>query len=1006
MKDKYCFKSLKTQTCHLMKLFHCFFRKSALLLIGIMASSFMFGQTVVKGTVTSAEDKSPVSGANVVLKGGSRGVLTDINGKYSISVNSTSDVLVFSFVGFITEEIPVGNQTEINVIMVPDIQNLESIVVMGYSTKKKSEITSAVATVSSDKLLDATSSDLGSLLQGKVSGIQVINSSGEPGASSEIRIRGISSFSAPQEPLYVVDGIIGGSFDPNDVETVTVLKDAGATGMYGSMANGGVIIITTKRAKSEKPQFEFKVVTGYRVAEQGHVSMMDSKTLYNYQREFFRDPVKFVIDDRKFKQARPDSLLKTNTNWLAEAFKPALIQNYYLSSSGRSGKLSYYIGASYYNEEGTFINTNYQKINLRANTDYKFSEAVTLSNNINIAGSKNRGYDYMNLYYSYTSMPWDNPYDAKGNPRSFKTADGIWSKDKINPIYAADNSELSSKGFSLDYDMSLNVKILPWLSFSSTNRVSAYSNMNYAFYSKNCDNLSYYGSGYVGNTSNFEYGGISTNLLKFNFDMGQNSITGLLGFEGQADNFDYVSASGMGMPEGLRVASVASKNFLIGGVPSRTVMQSFISQLNYNHANKYFLSASFRVDESSLFAPNKRKAMFPSVSGAWLLSNEDFLKAVTAIHNLKVKLSWGNTGMKDIGADKYIEKFVYSSQYDQNPAAIPSQMPNYDLTWEQTGQFNAGLEIGLWKRLDIEVDFYNNLTKDLLVNRALAPSGGFSNQWQNIGKDLNRGVEVSFTTTNIKSADFLWTTDFSIGFNKNQLSSFGKDTIINVNSYGVMQVYHSGAPLYSWYAKEYYGIDPADGSMLWVGKDGKTTHNYQDARLVEDGTPMPKFQGGFATMLKYKGLSLRGNFAYVYGNKIYNYFRRYVDHDLMETQFNVMMPRDDYKLWQQPGDIATKPLPQNARNSFDPSTRFIEDGSFLKIRNITLTYEFPRSVTSALKLSGLSLSLSADNVYTFTNFWGQDPEVSISDQNGNLPGYAEFKYPNNRQYLVSVKIQF
>jgi len=221
-----------------------------------------------------------------------------------------------------------------------------------------------------------------------------------------------------------------------------------------------------------------------------------------------------------------------------------------------------------------------------------------------------------------------------------------------------------------------------------------------------------------------------------------------------------------------------------------------------------------------------------------------------------------------------------------------------------------------------------------------------------------------------------------------------------------MQTYHSGTSLYTWYAKEYYGIDPADGSMLWVGKDGKTTHSYQDARTIEAGSPLPKFQGGFATMAKFNGLSLRANFAYVYGNKIYNYFRRYVDHDLVETQFNAMMPSDNFKLWQQPGDIATKPLPQNAHNSFDPSTRFIEDGSFLKIRNITLSYEFSRAIVNSLKLTGLSVSVSADNVYTFTNFWGQDPEVSIVPGSGILPGYAEFKYPNNKQLLVSVKIQF
>ena len=318
--------------------------------------------------------------------------------------------------------------------------------------------------------------------------------------------------------LYVVDGIIGGTFDPNDVETITVLKDAGATGMYGSQANGGVVVVTTKKAKSEKPQFEFKAVTGLRRADHGNVKMMDSKTLYDYHREYFRDPVNFVVDDRKFKDARPESLLDVNTDWLAETFKPALIQNYFLSSSGRSDKFSYYLGASYYDEKGTFINSNYKRANLRANTTYKFSDRVSLTNNINMSGSKNLGTDYMNIYYAYTSMPWDNPYDENGNARSFKTAEDIWSKDKINPIQAAENSELSNKSFSFDYDLDLSIKILKWLTFSTTNRLSAYSNMDKTYYAKAADNLSYFGTGYVSSQSNFNYGGITTNLLKFNFE--------------------------------------------------------------------------------------------------------------------------------------------------------------------------------------------------------------------------------------------------------------------------------------------------------------------------------------------------------------------------------------------------------------------------------------------------------------------------------------------------------
>jgi TonB-linked SusC/RagA family outer membrane protein len=971
--------------------------------LGITGS--LSAQIIITGRVTSSDEAEPLIGVSILIKGSSTGTLTDINGNYSIKA-STNDVLVFSYIGYLKEEITVESQKTIDIILLQDIQSLQEVVIMGYSTKKRSEITSAVTTVSSDKLMDITSNDIGSMLQGKVSGIQVINSSGAPGATSEVRIRGISSFSAPQGPLYVVDGIIGGTFDPNDVETLTVLKDAGATGMYGSQANGGVVIVTTKKAKSDKTQFEFKAVTGMRQADHGNVKMMDSKTLYAYHREYFRDPTLYAVDDRKFKEQRPASLLNTNTDWLAETFKPALIQNYFLSAAGRNDKFSYYIGASYYDEKGTFINTNFKRMNLRANTTYKFSDRVSLNNNINISGSKNLGYDYMNIYYAYTSMPWDNPYNSDGTPRSFKTAQNIWSKDKINPIQAAENSEISSKSFSIDYDLDLSIKIKDWLTFSSTNRISAISSLDKTYYAKAADNLTYFGTGFVSSQGNLNYSGITTDLLKFNFDRSDHSFSGLVGFEVQGGNNDYISGSGMGIPEGLEVPSVASGQYLISGAPSKTVMQSIISQVNYNYVGKYFLSASYRIDQSSQFAPNKRTAKFPTVSAAWLLSNEEFISRISAISNLKLKASWGKTGMKDIGPYRYMEMFSYSSQYDGQPAAVPTQMANPDLTWEQTDQFNAGLEIGILKRIDLEVNVYNNITKDLLVERALPPSGGFKSQWQNIGKDLNRGVEVSISAAVIKKTDLSWTIDFSIGYNKNELSGFGSDTIINSNSYGISQVYHNGASLYTWYTKQFYGIDPDNGSMLWVGKDGNTTHEYQDARYVEYGTPMPKYQGGFSTEIKYKSLSLRGNFSFVEGNKIFNYFRRYVDHDLQETQFNVMMPRNDYKLWQQPGDNATKPLPQNARNSFDPSTRFIDNGSFLKLRNITLSYELPKNLVSKAKLQGILISVSADNIYTFTSFWGQDPEVSVSANDGNLPGYAEFKYPNNRQYMASLNIRF
>ncbi|WP_025865757.1 SusC/RagA family TonB-linked outer membrane protein [Prolixibacter bellariivorans] len=974
------------------------------MLLGIWSTQVFAQGVTVHGTVKTNANE-PITGVNVVIKGTTQGTITDLDGKYSIHVNSPDDILVFSFIGYVPQEKKVANNSVIDVILQEDVKGLEEVVVMGYSDKKRNEITSAVTTVSADKLKDVTSNNIGTMLQGKVAGIQVFNGSGQPGAMPDVRIRGISSMSAPQGPLYVVDGIIGGTFDPNDVESITVLKDAGATGMYGSQANGGVIVVTTKKASGGSPSVNIKAVTGIRMADHGNVHMMDSRTLYNYQRELYRDPKLFVIDDSKFLQARPKSILDVNTNWLKETFKPALVQNYYVSSTGKTKKLSFYLGGSYYDEGGTFINTSFKRINLRANTTYRLSDRISIVNNINLSGSKTRSADYMNIYYSYVNMPWDNPYDENGNPRSFKEADGIWSKDKINPIQAADNSNLTNLALNVDYDFDLNIKLLDWLTFSSTNRLSVDNGMDKQFYAKNADNLSYYGTGYVSSTSNISYGGITTNLFKFRFDKNDNSLNGLVGAEAQRTNNDYITGSGQGMPEGLSAPSVASSNFAISGAPGHTVMQSFISQLNYNYKGKYFFTGSYRIDQSSAFSPENRTAYFPSLSGAWLLSQENFMKTTKAIDNLKLKASWGKTGMKDIGASKYLGQFAYTTQIDGQVAAVPFQLANPNLTWEQTTQVNVGLEVGLFNRVNLNVNAYNNLTNNLLVYRNLPPSGGFSKQWQNTGSVTNKGIELSMSSTNINTRKVTWTTDFSISFNKNSLTDFGNDTIINANTYGITQIYRDGGSLYTWYAKEYYGVDPQDGSMLWVGEDGNPTHEYQAARKVEYGSPIPKIEGGFSTSFRYADLTLSANCSFVTGNKIYNYFRRYVDNDLQDPQFNTMMPRDDWKLWQQPGDIANHPLPQNARNSFDPSTRYIEDGSYLKIRNISLTYKLHGGIIERLKMKSVNVSLSADNVYTFTRFWGQDPEVSINPLNG-LPGYAEFKYPNSKQYVLGVNINF
>ena len=450
-------------------------------LIVITQENDVVQDIIVKGTVMD-ENGSPLQGVSVLIKGSSFGTNTNASGQFSINVpDNASQVLVFTYVGMESQEVDIKGKSEISVVLHHLMQQQTEIVVVGYSEKSKSELTSAVSVISGSKLRDVTSNNIGSMLQGKVAGLQVVNSSGVPGAAPEIRLRGISSVNASQTPLYVVDGIIGGNFDPNDVESISVLKDAAATAMYGSQANAGVIVVTTKKAKTEEPAFEAKITTGFRTPDFGNMDMMNGSQLYNYQKEFYRDYVptdtgnSYKIDILKFYNERPLSLRDQNHNWLTTIFKPAFMQNYYASVSGRTKKSEYYLGLSYYNEKGTFENTDFQRVNVRASSTLHFNHKIDLTNTINISGVQGKSYDYNDIYYGFLNLPWDNPYDSLGNPlyvdgnSPFKW----WSRDKINPVHTIANSDHPYKGFNVNYDVNLNVGITSWLSFASTNRVSA-----------------------------------------------------------------------------------------------------------------------------------------------------------------------------------------------------------------------------------------------------------------------------------------------------------------------------------------------------------------------------------------------------------------------------------------------------------------------------------------------------------------------------------------------------
>ncbi|WP_145673190.1 SusC/RagA family TonB-linked outer membrane protein [Chitinophaga polysaccharea] len=967
----------------------------------------------ISGAVRSA-DGVPLPGATILVKGTSRGNATNAAGLFTVAANP-GEILIFTYTGYDKQELPA--HPGMQVILKTGSSQLDQVVVVGYSDKKKSELTSAVTVVNAAKLKDVTTNDVGTMLQGKVAGLQVVSSSGVPGAAAEIRLRGISSVNASQSPLVVVDGIIGGNYDPNDIESVTVLKDAGATAMYGSQANAGVIIITTKRAVSGKTQFQAKITTGFRTPDFGTMDMMNGNELYERQKEYYRDYIpgatnnSYKIDLLKFYNERPLSLRNQNYNWLTDMFRRAPMQNIYLSAAGKTEKADYYLGLSYYNEKGTFMNTNYQRVNLRANSTYHFSPRISLTNNINLSGSFGKTYDYNDMYYAFLNMPWDNPYDSMGKPLYVdgNAAFKWWSRDKVNPIHTISNSEHPYKNFDVNYDMGLNIGITNWLSFVSTNRLSLGYNKNKTWYSPLVAGQ-YHATGYLSELSTLNYGYVSNNLLKVDFHRGDHHISGLAGVAFEGSNTDVMGASGKGLPVGLKVLNTVANNQQVSGSLNEAIIQSFISQVNYSFQDKYFLTGSFRVDGSSNFPSGNRYASFPSVSAAWLMSNEDFLRDNYIFTNVKLRASYGVTGTQDIGSSRYLALFSLASQYNGQSAATPSQLPSPDLTWESKYQWNGGIDISLFKRIDLSVDVYNNVTKNLLLQVSQPLSVGFETKWQNVGELVNNGVELGLNTVNIRSGKFQWNTDFNINFNTNKLQKFPANIINTQSTWSISQIYRNGGNLYEFYMPKWLGVDKQTGAPLWevVNKDGttKATSDYASATYQEVGSALPRFQGGMTNTFTYNGISLGVNIYFLSGNKVYSNNLRFVENDGNEPYYNQANLPKGSSTWAKPGDDATEPSPQNSANSTQTSTRFLKDGSFFALRNISLSYELPHALVTRMKLNGITVGFTADNVHTFTNFLGQDPQTTITPGSQVMPGVSDFKYPNNRQYLFNINFRF
>lgn len=952
---------------------------------------------VISGTVTDNNDQ-PLRDANIAVKGKNAGTVSDVNGKFSIEVNR-GDVLIITHVNMAATELVAEKAGAIAIRLQPEDKLLEEVVIVGYSSKKAKYLSSAVSTVSGERLRDVTSNNLASLLQGKAPGVVVSSASGDPTSGANILIRGAGTISAGSGPLVVVDGNIGGTYNPSDVESVTILKDAAATGLYGSRAGNGVMIITTKSGKAGKSKIEFSSVVGLNNATTGNFKLMNSQQLYDYLSTF---------------STPSPAMLNNNTNWWDLTFRQSITHNYTLSASGGNEKTQFYVAGNLYKEQGTLIENDKTAHNFRSNLTHRFSNKLKLSVLLNGIYTKDKYNPEGGLYQAYTYLPFDAAYGADGRPVDSRYVQW-YGRDQSNYLYSMQYDLSNARSFNLSSDVNLEYNIARHFTFLSYNRASFFDYSSKSFYDKRSQGGATNG-GELYNSESFTKTFVSSNRLRYDNSFGNHNISLLAVGEATQSAYDVLSTSVKGLPPGRPFASTATAviNVPTGG-RNEYSFHKYLAQADYNYANKYFAVASFVRDRSSRFGNNNSSANFYQLGASWILTAENFMKSLKPVDFLKLRVSYGTTGNAEIGdyAALGLYSLSTSSSYAGQPGAAPSQKANPNLTWEKQKSINIGLDITLFKRIDLSIDAYQKTAEDLLYRKPLPATTGYSFIFENVGSVRNRGIEFNLTTKNILRRTFTWETNLNMSFNRNKVLSLNAGALFS--NPGAAQPIGVGHDMDEWNLPVWAGVDPANGDPLWekivMDANGKKyvtyTNNYNSvanatSRQYLSKSSAPKFSGGITNTFTYKEFTLSAFMNFVYGNYVYNDTRFYYDNDGNYDSYNSMVFPKEWTRWQKAGDIATHPkaLPGGNKLSNSSSSRYLEDGSYIRLRNITLGYNLPQTFLKKIKLSGARIFISGDNLWTGTNFSGPDPEVVLS------AGVSSFRYPTSKKILFGLNISF
>lgn len=1064
------------------KLFSC-------LVLMFLSISMVAQKVPVSGTVS--DQTGPVIGASVIEKGTTNGTMTDNDGHFTLTV-SKGAVIEISSIGYKTQEITVGAQTNFTVTLSEDNEFLDEVVVVGYGSMKKSDLAGASVSMKESDLKGSIISSLDQSLQGRAAGVTAVTTSGAPGSSSSIRVRGQATINANAEPLYVIDGVIvqgGGNtgadfglgdalgngkvstisplstINPADIVSMEILKDASATAIYGAQGANGVVLITTKHGKSGEAKFSYDgMVAMSRQAVR--LNMMNLREYAQYYNE--------MIEEGDIYETNPyyatPSLLGKGTNWQDEIFRTAWQHQHQLSAQGGSDKVQYYVSGSYMDQQGTIIGSNFNRFSVRTNLDAQLKKWLKLgvnatyaitNDNLKLADS-NQGL----IYYSLTTIPDIPVYDVNGNYSS-TIREGYTSP---NPVALAMMDEILLKRKKLSgniYAELTPIKHITWrteLGFdmgeSDANRYKPMIDLGGWVRSQN--SISY--------QKNSNYFWQLKNYLTYANQWGKHSVTAMVGQECWESRWNYLSGSNTDLPsdEVHNVALATGTPAISSGFGSSS-MASFFTRETYNYDDRYLGTYTYRYDGSSNFGPNNRWAGFHSVALAWRFSNEKFFEPVKkVIDNGKLRLGWGQTGNSSIGS------YAWGAAISRMPSALgmgfrPSNIPNTSIRWESQEQYNVGLDLGFFNgRLNLTVDAYYKKSDDMLMSMQLpsymGTQGNGSSKLQapkgNYGSIENKGLEITLDAHPVQLKNFSWDSNFQISFNKNKLLSLSDTenaTLVGYGQWGdVVCVSEIGKPLYNFYGYKVEGVYkdlddiqnsakpakyPSDGvfsrgNTVWVGdikyKDVDENGVIDERDRTDIGSPLPKFTFGWTNTFRYKNLDLSIFLNGSYGNKVMNYNSLTLTHmnSTWTNQLQSVVSKrarlepidptivyaDGSKWFDHIDNVRVKnpgtKIPHTSIN--DPndndriSDRYVEDGSFLRIKNITLGYTFPKALLNKAKIENLRVYVNIQNLYTFTKYTGYDPEVGAStqDSTGLTYGLDNGRYPSPAMYSFGLNITF